>query len=88
MSDMRGGSIPELQNLEQLFRRHGEAVTAMQRDLDAAVNGATWQGPRADRFRNEWNSTFKLALSKLKTALDQNGLDVNRSWNDIEAATR
>ncbi|HEY4331350.1 MAG TPA: hypothetical protein VGM78_02220 [Ilumatobacteraceae bacterium] len=37
--------------------------------------GTTWEGPARQRFEEDWNTTFKTSLARLKDAFDAAGSD-------------
>lgn len=45
-----------------------------------------WEGPRADTFATTWNSEFKPALDKLRTALEEASRELQKALQDATAA--
>ena len=72
------GLDPEqVQNTLNVFQSQAEAISTLTTKLTNEVNNnigpgkPAWEGPRADHFANTWESEFKPALTKLRTALDE-----------------
>ena len=87
MSNMVGGSLEQMQGLEQQFSTDAQAVAEVQRRISSAVSNTTWTGPAAERFRSEWNGTFVSALSRLQEALQENATVVRNRRQAIQTAT-
>ena len=87
MSSMVGGSLEQMQSLEQQFTGDAQVVAELQRRISAAVGNTMWTGPASDRFRNEWNGTFVPALSRLQEALNENATVVRNRRQAIQTAT-
>ena len=49
--------------------------TQLMSTVDGALGGTTWQGPARERFQQEWNGSFKQALSRLNEAFGAAGRD-------------
>lgn len=87
MSNMVGGSLEQMQTLEQQFSTDAQAVGEVQRRISAAVGNTTWTGPAAERFRSEWNGTFVASLTRLQEALHENAAVVRNRRQAIQTAT-
>ena len=87
MSNMVGGSLEQMQILEQQFTTDALAVSELQRRISTAVGNTTWTGPAADRFRSEWHGTFVSALTRLQEALTENASVVRNRRHAIQTAT-
>ena len=87
MSNMVGGSLEQMQVLEQQFSVDAQSVGDLQRRVSAAVGNTTWTGPAAERFRTEWNGTFVPALARLQDALVENATVVRTRRQAIQTAT-
>lgn len=87
MSNMVGGSLEQMQGLEQQFTTDSQTVGELQRRISSVVSNTTWTGPAAERFRSEWNGTFVSALSRLQEALNENAMVVRNRRQAIQTAT-
>ena len=87
MSNMVGGSLEQMQGLEQQLTTDAQTVGELQRRISSAVANTTWTGPAAERFRSEWNGTFVSALSRLQEALNENAMVVRNRRQAIQTAT-
>jgi WXG100 family type VII secretion target len=67
-----GGDIEQLSSLEQTFTREAGNVTQLRSAISATLNGTSWRGPAAQRFREKWNGEFSQTLARLCDALTQN----------------
>lgn len=88
-ADKRGGSIGEMEELARLFQKHSRNLDALIKDLNGrtVASSAIWWGPRADRFRSEWQEA-RSAFERMAIALQEGSQDIKRSQQNIEAATR
>jgi hypothetical protein len=87
MSGMMGGDLAQLDVLRKTFVNQVEAVNALRSAVDGALGSTQWTGPAADRFRNEWASSFVPALQRLQAALTENSTVVSNRREAILAAT-
>lgn len=87
MNGMLGGDLAQLDALRSTFGNQVQAVDALRGAVDGALGSTQWTGPAADRFRNEWASTFVPALRRLQDALTENASIVQNRRDAIQAAT-
>ena len=75
------GAIPEqLTSLGRSLQQQNTSIDQVISAVSSALGGTTWSGPARDQFENDWNTTFRNALGKLKEAFEAAGADcVNRS---------
>ena len=72
---MYGANPEQLTALGRSMQRQIEAIDGVTSTVSAALSGTTWTGPARDRFEQEWNTTFRTALSRLNQAFDAAGQD-------------
>jgi uncharacterized protein YukE len=82
-----GANIPQMQALEQRMQQESVAVQELMQRIDNALRSTVWEGAHAIRFREEWDTQFKKALTALSQALDQNAVSVRNTWQAIQTAT-
>ena len=70
-----GADTGQLHQLGMTFKHQVPNVTQIMTTIDGALNSTVWQGPAKDRFVEEWNGSFKQALSKLNEAFEIAGND-------------
>lgn len=87
MSGMMGGDLAQLDGLRKTFTDQVETVNVLRGAVDGALGSTQWTGPAADRFRNEWASSFVPALRRLQEALTENAAVVSNRREAIQAAT-
>ena len=87
MSGMMGGDLGQLDVLRKTFTDQTQAVDALRGAVDGALGSTQWTGPAADRFRNEWSSSFVPALRRLQEALTENASIVQNRREAIQTAT-
>ena len=72
---MYGADPDQLNNLGTTLSRQIDALTQLTSSVDGVLNGTVWQGPARERFVEEWNGSFKQALTRLHEAFDMAGRD-------------
>jgi uncharacterized protein YukE len=82
-----GANIPQMQALEQRMQQESAAVQELMTRIDNSLRDTVWEGAAAARFREEWNTQFRKALTTLAQALEQNAVSVRNSWQAIQTAT-
>ena len=87
MNGMMGGDLAQLDSLRRTFTDQVQAVDVLRGAVDGALGSTQWTGPAADRFRNEWASSFVPALRRLQDALSENALVVQNRREAIQTAT-
>lgn len=64
----------DVEQLEQLARKFDAESQSIKQAISTVANqmGNTWwQGPDANKFRQEWESTHRAALSRIAESLQQ-----------------
>lgn len=84
---MMGGDLAQLDVLRKTFIDQTQAVEALRGAVDGALGSTQWTGPAADRFRNEWATSFTPALRRLQEALTDNATVVSNRREAIQTAT-
>lgn len=72
---MYGADPDQLNNLGTTLSRQIDALTQLTSSVDGVLNGTVWQGPARERFVEEWNGSFKQALTRLHEAFEMAGRD-------------
>ena len=76
MSTIMYGANPEqLTALGRSLQQQISAIDGVTSAVTSALNGTTWTGPARDRFEQEWNTTFRTALTRLNEAFNAAGQD-------------
>lgn len=72
---MYGADPDQLSTLGSTLSRQIDVLGQLMSNVDAALDGTVWQGPARERFAEEWNGSFKLALGRLNEAFGAAGRD-------------
>lgn len=84
---MTGMVIEEVrQTGADLKQISGEIQGLMQR-LDGRVNGTTWEGPDAQRFKNDWWPQHRTTLQNIVTELEGLGQAALNNAQEQEQAS-
>jgi uncharacterized protein YukE len=75
MSSIYGANPEQLTALGRNLQRQIETIDSITSTVTAALGGTTWTGPARDRFEQEWNTTFRSALTRMNQAFDAAGQD-------------
>ncbi len=73
-----GASIEEMHQLRAALEREANTVAQLASNVSNQVNGTTWTGPAADRFRAQWDGEFRPVLTQLEQALATYSQEVAR----------
>ena len=76
--DMLVMSKSQMEQLGVTFGQQGQAVQEVIRTIQGAIDGTTWQGNRADRFRQLWETEFRPNLLGLVEALGEHSTFIGR----------
>ncbi|MXW94861.1 MAG: WXG100 family type VII secretion target [Acidimicrobiaceae bacterium] len=69
--DMLVMSKSQMEELAVIFARQKETAEGVISAIGAGIDGTTWQGARADRFRQLWETEFRPNLRALCDALGE-----------------
>ena len=78
----------DLLRLRSVFDNQSEAVITLQSTIQSALDGAVWESPAANEFRNLWSSEFVPALTNLREALSNAAVGVQNSHDKVVDANR
>ena len=82
-----GGDPEQMQTLARQFRTESGQVAELNARISGVLSSTTWTGPAAERFRQEWESSFRPALMRLDQALEQNATVVDSRLAALTQAT-
>ena len=67
-----GADVEQLDLLSRKFDEEAQKIEATISVIGSQVHGTWWQGPDAERFRNQWEtadtSTLRQVVQRLQTA--------------------
>lgn len=72
---MYGADPEQLARLGRILRDQIDAIDAMVATVDGSIASTPWHGPARQRFGQEWDESFRLALARLKDAFAAAGAD-------------
>lgn len=75
MSTLYGANPDQLEHLGSTLKRQIEAINSVMSTVTSALSGTTWMGPARDQFEQEWQGSFRSALTRLNDAFDAAGQD-------------
>ena len=76
--DMLVMSKSQMEQLGVTFGHQSQAVQEVIRAIQGAIDATTWQGNRADRFRQLWETEFRPNLLNLVDALGEHSTFIGR----------
>ncbi len=74
-----GADVEELKALGTDLTNKASDIKGILAQLNSKLQGTTWSGPDADRFRNNWNSQHVPALNKVIAELNTAGGDAKKN---------
>lgn len=91
-----GADVEELERMATRLEQRGVALRRIRREVDAALNSATWHGDRANAFRRSWtqrhgaaiDSTAALAVGTARIVRHQAAQQRHTSATGAEAPPR
>lgn len=69
--DMLMMSKSQMEQLVAVFARQKQTIEEVIAAIGAGIDSTTWQGARADRFRQLWETEFRPNLRNLCEALGE-----------------
>jgi uncharacterized protein YukE len=75
MSTLYGANPDQLEHLGSTLKRQIEAINSVMSTVTSALSGTTWMGPARDQFEQEWQGSFRSALTRLNDAFEAAGQD-------------
>jgi hypothetical protein len=81
---MYGANPEQLASLGRSLKQQITSIEGVVSAVSAALGGTTWVGPARDQFEQDWNTTFRNALSKLNQAFDAAGSDCIARSTDLQ----
>ena len=81
---MYGANPEQLASLGRSLKQQITTVEGVMSAVSSALGGTTWLGPARDQFENDWNTSFRTALSKLNQAFDAAGSDCIARSTDLQ----
>ena len=76
--DMLVMSKSQMEQLAGNFARQKQTAEGVITAIQAGIDGTTWQGARADRFRQLWESEFRPNLRALCDVLGEHSTFISR----------
>jgi hypothetical protein len=70
-----GANPEQLEHLGLTLRRQIDGISAVMANVGSVLGGTQWMGPARDRFEQEWNGSFRMALERLNQAFEAAGHD-------------
>ena len=75
MSTLYGANPDQLEHLGTTLKRQIEAINSVMSTVTSALSGTTWMGPARGQFEQEWQGSFRSALTRLNDAFEAAGQD-------------
>lgn len=75
MSGTHAVTPEELAGLGATLKAQIEVVESIIRSVDNPLGSIAWTGPAKQKFTDEWNGNFKVALGRLTEAFQAAGTD-------------
>ena len=76
-----GADVEQLDLLSRKFDEEAQRIETAVSAISAQVLSIWWQGPDADRFRNQWESTDTATLRQVVQRLQAAGTDCRNQAN-------
>lgn len=83
---MYGANPEQLAGLGNTLKQQISPIDALIGTVTSVLGGTTWVGPARQQFEDDWNTSFRTALDRLKSAFEAAGSDCVRRSNDLAVA--
>ena len=80
---MYGANPEQLANLGRTLTQQIDVIRQLMSTVDGTFGSTTWQGPARQRFEQEWNGSFKQALTRLNDAFEAAGRECIARSDDL-----
>lgn len=77
-----GADVEQLEQLGRKFDEESQRIKQAISTVTGQIGQTWWQGPDANKFRQEWESTHRSALTKMAEALQQAAQQVKRQASE------
>jgi uncharacterized protein YukE len=83
MGGMIGADPDQLTSLGQTLSRQRTDIEGLMAVVNSALASTNWNGPARQAFEQDWQSSFRTALSRLGEAFDLAGRDCLMRANEL-----
>lgn len=66
-----GADVEALDGLARRFRESADQLRSMTNQLSSQIHAAWWQGSDAERFRGDWDGTYRAQLEQVAARLEE-----------------
>lgn len=87
MATFSGMDISEVRTLASQLSSKADEIESIANALSGQLNGVQWEGPDAQSFRNDWQSTHRTQLHNVATALRDASSRATTNANQQEQAS-
>lgn len=86
MSDLLQMNKSQMVDLKRSFANRADEVATLRTGLDSLLKSTVWDGRRAREFRSLWEAEFAPNLTRLETALRENGVFIGKELTNAKLA--
>jgi hypothetical protein len=87
MTSFLGMDIQAVRSLSSQLAAKADEIDSIASMLTSQLNGVQWLGPDADMFRNDWQSTHRVQLNTVASALRDASMRATSNANQQEQAS-
>lgn len=77
-----GADVEQLEQLGRKFDEESQKIKQAISTVASQMGNTWWQGPDANKFREEWESTHRSALTRMAEALQQAAQQVKKQASE------
>ncbi|MCU1368190.1 MAG: hypothetical protein JWL72_3934 [Ilumatobacteraceae bacterium] len=78
-----GANPEELTALGNTLKQQAGPIDSLVSTVTSVLGGTSWAGPARQQFEDDWNTTFRTALDRLKSAFEAAGADCVKRAADL-----
>ncbi|KNH22274.1 hypothetical protein ACU18_01735 [Arthrobacter sp. ZBG10] len=82
-----GADVQELRQLGSKLQSGAAEIETQKTTLTKVLSSTNWEGPDAQKFRNEWSGTHSALLTKVAEALKEAGTKATKNAEEQDRAS-
>lgn len=82
-----GADVEQMDQLSRRFQEAGAQIRDVMQQVESQLQSTWWEGNDANRFRDEWNGSYRSQLTQISERLAEAGSTVARQASEQRQAS-